>query len=290
MNGKAQRTCKINFVCPVCGGNAQADYKLSRHGEWRWFLHCYKCPSNGSYITLLAEAVGAPHGSALLEDPRPYLPAGHVQLTNAPPPRLPSRAWFRSCGVRLRSGDSALRYLLGERGLSLSALRLAGVGVRPDGVTLTFPMYHGRELVAHKTRWALPDGQMRKPRGSAVWSWPLYPRVPRDDGWVLLVAGELDALRGLSAGLPAVSVTGGKGHWRDEWTDDLRGLQVAVCFDNDEGFAARRRVAALQGAGVDASQIDLQRLSFKKPKGDLSDYINEGGDVERLRRRGTRGT
>ncbi len=100
---------------------------------------------------------------------------------------------------------------------------------------------------------------------------------------MLLVEGELDALCGLSVGLPTCSITLGVGTWRDAWLDDLRGLRVGVCFDNDAQRAAMKRVATLQAAGIDAYRVRLPRRIG--PKGDLSDYLNQGGDPERLRRR-----
>ena len=104
--------------------------------------------------------------------------------------------------------------------------------------------------------------------------WPLYPKPSRTAKWVLLVAGELDALRGRSANLPAVSVTLGAGHWRDAWTEQLRAYEeVIVCFDVNEELQAEHRVGVLQAAGLDARRLDLAALGLDDPKGDLSDYL-----------------
>jgi hypothetical protein len=114
--------------------------------------------------------------------------------------------------------------------------------------------------------------------------WPLYPRVPREAGWVLLVAGELDALCGLSFALPAASVTLGAGHWRHAWTRALRPLPVVVCFDNGEHAFARRWVRELRAARIPASHLDLRTLGLTTAKGDLSDYLIAGGDPRRIER------
>ncbi len=179
------------------------------------------------------------------------------------------------------STPHALNYLLG-RGISLEVIQRFRIGW--NGHRLTFPMRGG----LLKTRPAHDGAQMKNWPGKER-EWPLYPNVSRDASWVLLAAGELDALCGLSVGLPACSVTLGAGTWRDAWTDELRGLYVAVCFDTNEAELAERRVSELRAAGIRARHLDLRTLGLAEPKGDLSDYLNSGGDPKRLKPPG-RGT
>jgi len=148
---------------------------------------------------------------------------------------------------------------------------------------LTFPMFDGDgELTGFKTRLPKDDAKMNCPSGKRPW--PLYPAVERREGWTLLVAGEFDALAARSVGVPASSVTLGAGYWRDEWTAELTGLRVVVCFDNNEQRQARERVAALKAAGIEARRLDLRDLGLKTPKGDVSDFLTSGGDPAQLRR------
>lgn len=93
-----------------------------------------------------------------------------------------------------------------------------------------------------------------------------------------------DARRGLPAedGRPARSGPGSP-WWRDEWTEELRGLRVVVCFDNNEPTQARECVRRLRAEGVRADRLDLRALGFEEPKGDLNDYLRSGGDPDRLR-------
>lgn len=270
------------FKCGVCGSHtAEFAHKPNRDGVWRWFLHCFKCNLGSSYPAALADAVGAPNGAALLEDPPRYLAGHNCQPLATERPNVPSSydlgMWHRA----LRRAPWPREYLEGRRQVAWRVLRDSAVGW--DGAHLTFPMSRGGIVVAFKTREV--NGQMRKPRGSGAWSWPLYPDylVVPQLGWVLLVAGEIDALRGLSAGLPAMSVTGGAGQWRESWNHDLRGKRVAVCFDRNEAHIARRRVDLLKVQGIDAWRVRLPRSLG--PKGDLSDFLNAGGDPDVLRRR-----
>ena len=112
--------------------------------------------------------------------------------------------------------------------------------------------------------------------------WPLYPWLPEGE-FVILVEGELDALCGITHGLPVVSVPLGVGTWRERWADALAGRRVAVCFDNDAERFARARVRDLRVAGIDAYRLRLPRSLG--PKGDLSDFLLRGGDPNWLRRR-----
>jgi hypothetical protein len=164
---------------------------------------------------------------------------------------------------------------------------MIGWGTEPRGRSaLVFPMFDGQgSIVAAK--WRFPRGrvQMRSWPGTGR-LWPLYPPLEDDWPWVLIVAGELDALRARSAGLPAASVTLGADTWRDDWTEELRGRFVVVCFDNNEGTLAHGRVRALSKAGVDAARLDLRTLGVTGAKADLSDYLNAGGSPVRVRRVG----
>ncbi|MGK2939177.1 MAG: toprim domain-containing protein [Solirubrobacteraceae bacterium] len=169
-----------------------------------------------------------------------------------------------------------------------------------NGAFVVLPMRDGTgEIVAFKRR--VPRSATKTLSvGGGGRPWPLYPAVP-DAGWVLLVAGEFDALAARSAGLPGVSVTLGAGQpregkrkasagpgsswWRDEWTADLRGRQVVVCFDNNETDQAKTCVRRLRRGGIRAQRLDLRSLGLNTPKGDLNDYLTGGGDPAAVRPR-----
>jgi hypothetical protein len=290
-NGQARLGERVEFECPLCGKDkANATYKLDRDGHPRWFVSCWSgsCDSGAEYLDLLAEAWELPEGStpedlaaAACRRAEAGLGGSRRRDRRAEPEPLPSLTTVDGWAARLLTSPEPLRYLTGTRGLSLDVIRAARIGW--DGQRLVFPMFRGGELVAAKWRLPKAGGQMRSWAGNGR-PWPLYPEP--DPAWrrLLLVAGEFDALRALSVGLRAASVTLGAGHWRDDWTDALRGRHVVVCFDNNEVEQACERVAALTAAGVTARRLDLRRLGLRTPKGDLSDYLNGGGSAEALRR------
>lgn len=281
---------RIEYECHACNHEADAAYRIDRYTKTpHWFVgnaFTTRCPRGGECLRLhcewLSELGIEVTPEQLLTDPRPALRAAGARdrrQSDRPPPPLPGLGFISGWHSRLleRQNVAALNYLLG-RGILLETIARYQIGWDCDRQRLTFPMRDG----LLKTRPALCRGQMRCWPGKDR-DWPLYPEVPRDAGWALLVAGELDALCGISAGLPAVSVTLGAGTWRPEWTDELRDLYVVVCFDNNETALARHRVREFCKADVRARHLDLRNLGLNEPKGDLSDYLNSGGDPKRIK-------
>ena len=267
---------RVTYRCPFCGGEANATYKRDRDGFPDWFIGCWSLNCDGRHLPSLAEALDLDPGADKEEIVAALRPRG-TRARRAEPGPLPTLASVESWHVRLMGphGAEARAYLAG-RGVSLNEVEGNCLGL--NGKALTFPMFDGDgELVAFKTRLPKDSAQMINVPGGGR-PWPLYPAVDRRRGWVLLVAGEFDALAGRSAGLPAVSVTLGAGYWREQWTAELAGLRVVVAFDNNEVEQARERVTALKEAGIDARRLDLRDLGLTTLKGDVSDYLAGGGD------------
>ncbi len=272
---------EVKTSCPECDGRI----KVRPHStnSLTVLLICERCGLNGNPLGFaLAEATGRRRYEL-------YTPSIAYELfgggrssrraQSAPP--VPSAAKFAGWAERLDGQGPGWTYL-SDRGLSDDVIREAGIGY--DGRDLIFPMRGEEgEICAYKSRAPRDGAKMLAPRGAGR-SWPLYPWPEPFWRWVLVVEGELDALRGRSVGLPATSVTLGVGTWREPWTEALRGRRVVVCFDNDAWRIGARRVAELRAAGIDARRLSLRRdLGLKKAKGDLSDYLDEGGSVPALR-------
>jgi hypothetical protein len=244
--------------------------------------------SRSEWARDVAEVVDAPHAFALLADPLRYLAPfldGPSHRRKPPSRELPSNDQLRHYIKRLRSseGAAARRYLL-RRGISRDVIRQARIGW--NRTCLVFPLRRRGELVNVKLRQPRNGAQMRGWPGLRAddGAFPLYPEPEQEQGWTLLVEGELDALRARSEGLPATSVTLGASAWREEWSTELKGLRVVVCFDVGAEASARRAVAHLQRAGIKATRFDLRRLGMTEKNSDLSDYLNGGGSAGALKR------
>jgi DNA primase len=86
---------------------------------------------------------------------------------------------------------------------------------------------------------------------------------------VIVVEGEMDAMRLEAEGLLAVSSTGGSGTWREEWNDLLQGKMIFVCYDNDD--------AGLQGAVKLLTKIPAFMMIIPREPGikDITDYLTK---------------
>jgi RecA-family ATPase len=155
------------------------------------------------------------------------------------------------------------------------------------------------ELLFQVCRFDPKDFRQRRPDPAAPggWSWKLGDvrrvlyRLPEildahDDRTVFIVEGEKDADRLASLGLIATTNAGGAKKWRVEYAAALAGRRVVILPDNDEAgreHAAEVR-ASLQRAGVRAAVLDLDGLPRK---GDVSDWLDRGGDAATLTQRAT---
>lgn len=106
----------------------------------------------------------------------------------------------------------------------------------------------------------------------------------KDGRRVVIVEGEKDADRAVNEGLGvATTVSGGAGQkWLDEYTQTLSGaMEVVIIPDNDEpgGKMAERIADSLFGY---VKRLLVLNLPGLEPKGDLSDWFDQGGTREAL--------
>lgn len=99
--------------------------------------------------------------------------------------------------------------------------------------------------------------------------------------WVFFCEGEKDADRLASLDLLSTTCPCGAGKWRPEYAGTLAGRQVAILEDNDTaGQAGSKKIAdALRGI---AAEVKIIRLPGLPNHGDVSDWLDAGGTVERL--------
>ena len=171
-------------------------------------------------------------------------------------------------------------------------------GAAPSTIIATYD-YNDESgvLLFQLLRRAPKDFRQRRPNGKGGWIWSLgntrrvLYRLPEvgdavaSGRVVLIVEGEKDTDNLRELGFTATCNPGGANKWRAEYSESLRGADVAIIGDNDDsGRAHAAHVASsLQGVARRVRVLDLGKAwSECQPKGDISDWIEGGGTAEAL--------
>jgi hypothetical protein len=104
------------------------------------------------------------------------------------------------------------------------------------------------------------------------------------DRWVLLPEGEKCVDRLVAEGFVATTNSHGAKGWRDELARHLAGARVALLADNDDEGRKRVEAAARSLHGV-AGIVRVVDLPDLPTKGDVVDWLNNGGTAEELGQR-----
>lgn len=99
----------------------------------------------------------------------------------------------------------------------------------------------------------------------------------KDSKTILITEGEMDCLVAWSHKIPAVSGTGGALSFPEEWSKYFTNKEVIICFDNDE--------AGGEGMAKVINIIPHAKILFLPDRTgikDISDYVQNGGDLHSL--------
>lgn len=132
----------------------------------------------------------------------------------------------------------------------------------------------------------------RRPDGQSGWLWNLKDvrrvlyRLPElmaahTDATVFICEGEKDVDRLIELGLVATTNPMGAGKWRDEFSELLQGHEVVILPDNDKPGREHAQAVARSLHGK-ASSIQIIELPKLPEGGDVSDWLNAGGDADSL--------
>jgi len=146
------------------------------------------------------------------------------------------------------------------------------------------------ELLFQAVRMEPKSFRQRRPDGDG-WKWSVKGvrqvpyRLPEllasPDAPVFVVEGEKDADRLAGLGLLATCNAAGAGKWADAHSELLTRRRVIVLPDNDKaGYDHAEKVrASLESVGA---QVRVVALPGLPEKGDVSDWLDNGGDREAL--------
>ncbi len=149
-------------------------------------------------------------------------------------------------------------------------------------------------LLFQVVRYEPKQFMQRRPDGDGGWIWNvkgvekvLYKLQPLtrapDDAMIYIVEGEKDVDRLYAEGMIATCSSGGAGKWKHTDDTPLHGRPVAIVSDNDpQGHDHTLDVASrLHGKAKSVRIVELPGLP---DKGDVSDWLDLGHDVEDLDR------
>lgn len=148
------------------------------------------------------------------------------------------------------------------------------------------------KLIAQSVRKEPKAFLQRRPNEAGGWTYsvkglaiPLYnlPGIVASgpESPVYIPEGEKDADALVRRGLVATTNIGGAGKWRDEYSDYLAGRNVVILPDNDDTGRKHARDIARKTFGK-ATSIKIVLLPGLPPKGDVSDFLANGGTLEQL--------
>jgi len=157
--------------------------------------------------------------------------------------------------------------------------------------TYDYPDENG-ELLYQAYRKDPKDFRQRRPDGNGGWDYKLgnVRRVPyrlpellkaAPAEPVFIAEGEKDVNRLAALGLVATCNVGGAGKWRGEYNQHFAGRDVVILPDNDDpGEQHACKVAAM--LLPIARSVKILYLPDLPVKGDVSDWLDAGGTVEKL--------
>ena len=153
------------------------------------------------------------------------------------------------------------------------------------------------KLLFQVVRFEPKDFRQRQPDGKGGWIWNLrgvrrvlyrLPELLKADpsSTVFICEGEKDVDRLRSHGLIATCCAGGAAKWKHVDDEPLHGRHVVVIPDNDRpGIRHPQQVAAsLDGK---AASVKVLAPLVEIEHGDVSDFLDDGGDAEDLDRLAT---
>jgi len=148
-------------------------------------------------------------------------------------------------------------------------------------------------LLYQAVRFRPKSFKQRRPDGNGGWLWNLQgtrrvlyhlPEIIKAVSAgrpVFIVEGEKDVERLRSEFLYATCNAGGAGKWKNEYNEYLRGADVVILPDNDSPGKKHAEVVAKNLKGI-AKSVKILQLAGIPPKGDVSDWLDNGVKTEGL--------
>ena len=192
------------------------------------------------------------------------------------------------------SHNDAAERLAAEAGIATLDTKSSGNGLGEIIATYEYTDESGKHLY-EVVRYAHPKTFRQRVKQGEGWSWKLgdtrrvLHRLPevvakvKKKGIVMICEGEKDADALRALGFVATCNAGGAGKWRPEYSESLQGTPVVIFPDNDQPGREHAQAVARDLHGK-ASEIRVLELPGLPNKGDVSDWLQNGGTKAELKR------
>lgn len=283
--------------CPIHDDGKEKNPSASvNHDKGVW--NCMACHAGGSVGSLVRRLSG---GSGRPQEPTsdevgkaaydPFVGltdadvvnlAGWRKAKDQPYVETLTEAYVLKCQSHLMGDEELQEYLIAGRGLTLDTLRVHEVGYDEGRERWVLPVRDSDGALVNMRRYdpSPPEGTPKMKNAAGHGSPPrLYPHGNLNGDTVLVCEGEWDALLSTQHGYPAVTGTHGVMTWLPEWSKQLAGKHVTICFDNDK----EGRVGAKQAARslvLHAASVRIMEVPVEDEHGDISDFWLHGGTEE----------
>lgn len=149
------------------------------------------------------------------------------------------------------------------------------------------------DLLYESVRFEPKDFRVRRPDGNGGHKWNLNggPRVlyrlpeileAKPSHTIAICEGEKDCDALAALGVIATTNVTGAGKWREEYNEALRGRKVCILPDNDEP-GRKHATQVAESLRPIAASVKVVQLPGLPEKGDVSDWLDAGGTVAKLR-------
>jgi len=263
---------EVKTSCPVHDDNEPSVSLNVKKNLWT----CYSCKAKGDIVSFLAYAGKVERQTMLVDLSSRYDLDDQKQINPRTVEKMHSQIW----------DSGPLLQELRNRGVTDEMIRKARIGYHEGRITI--PVYDLARRIVNIRRY-LPGGGAKKMLNTRGYGKAkIYqPEQLLDAVWIC--GGEIKALvvgamlKEFSIG--AVSSTGGEGSWDASWTRLFKDKRVWICMDVDAaGQAAARKLGTLLAPVAEVRIIGLPLDKEKHPKGDVNDYVAEGGTADDMLR------
>jgi hypothetical protein len=268
---------KLQVNCPFHDDNNPSGVFDSNTG----FYHCFACKTSSSIYSYLSKKLNKPKKSLYFDINSKYAKTDNTPTQLKDIERFHNRIWEHETFLEALTHREVDKELILEYRLGVEHNRIS------------IPVYDeaGRFILR---RLYLPGAvedkviQVSSKRGEFKNKPVLFPIDQLQYDRILLVGGEIKAIAATKVlnphGIGVITSTEGESSWNTNLNSYFEGKTVYVGLDVDETGVegSFKRCQSLNSVTKWIGQIELPLDKEKYPKGDINDFLREGGDLLKL--------